>query len=117
MSRRGIKILTAAANISGVRVRLGAVGAKNAIDRFHTHTSKKFSSEAAPKEPSPPSESRPADYDSVKPTLSIKSDEELQEEWRSLERRVSNRKLRKQDGTIPTGRSKRNSSAWDAENV
>ena len=47
----------------------------------------------------------------------VKSEEELQEEWKALERRVSNRKGRVNDGTVPTGRSKRNSSAWDAENV
>lgn len=47
----------------------------------------------------------------------VKTEEELQEEWKSLERRVSNRKARVNDGSVPTGRGVRNSSAWDAENV
>jgi hypothetical protein len=47
----------------------------------------------------------------------VASEEELQEEWKSLERRVSNRKVRVNDGSVPTGRGNRNSSAWDAENV
>ena len=50
------------------------------------------------------------------PIKLVESEEELQEEWKSLERRVSNRKLRPNDGSGPSGRSKRNASAWDAEN-
>ena len=49
------------------------------------------------------------------PANLVESEEELQEEWKSLERRVSNRKLRPKDGSGPSGRSKRNASAWDAE--
>lgn len=49
------------------------------------------------------------------PDTVVETDEELQEEWRALERRVSNRKPRNID--TRSGRSKRNSSAWDAENA
>ena len=111
-SRLGIRAFKTAAIICRSRSDCGAVGVE-----YYCSQAKKFSSASTPKEPSPPSENRPADYDNSKPILAIQSDEELQEEWKSLERRVSNRKLRKQDGTIQTGRSKRNSSAWDAENV
>lgn len=55
------------------------------------------------------------DNDNTPITL-VESEEELQEEWKCLERRVSNRKLRPNDGSGPSGRSKRNASAWDAEN-
>jgi hypothetical protein len=56
-----------------------------------------------------------ADRSSIIKTVA--TEEELQEEWKSLERRVSNRKVRVNDGSVPTGRGNRNSSAWDAENV
>lgn len=51
------------------------------------------------------------------PDTVVVTDEELQEEWRALERRVSNRKPRNSDKDGRSGRSKRNSSAWDAENA
>ena len=55
--------------------------------------------------------------DSNKSTETIVVDDEaLQEEWKAMERRVAHRKLRPKDGSGPTGRSKRNPSAWDAEN-
>ena len=61
--------------------------------------------------PKKPSDSKDSD---VEPVV---SEEELQEEWKALERRVSNRKPRMNDGSVPSGRGNRNSSAWDAENV
>lgn len=59
---------------------------------------------------------RPPDYDPLTPIVKVESEEELQDEWKSLERRVANRKTKANDGNAPTGRGKRNSSAWDAEN-
>jgi hypothetical protein len=50
------------------------------------------------------------------PDTVVVTDEELQEEWKALERRVSNRKPRNSDKDGRSGRSKRNSSAWDAGN-
>ena len=47
----------------------------------------------------------------------VATEEELQAEWKALERRVANRKPKINNGTSPSGRSARNSSAWDAENV
>lgn len=44
----------------------------------------------------------------------VSSEEELQESWKAMERRVSYRKLKKDDGSTPTGRGNRNSSAWDS---
>ena len=46
----------------------------------------------------------------------VQSQEELQDEWKSLEKRVANRKTKVNDGNSPTGRGKRSASAWDAEN-
>lgn len=51
------------------------------------------------------------------PNTVVATEEELQEEWKALERRVSNRKPRNSDSAGRSGRSKRNSSAWDAENA
>ena len=59
---------------------------------------------------------RPPDYAPLTPIVKVESEEELQDEWKSLERRVANRKTKANDGNAPTGRGKRNSSAWDAEN-
>eukprot|EP00596_Hydrurales_sp_CCMP1899_P003142 CAMPEP_0119044286 /NCGR_PEP_ID=MMETSP1177-20130426/30240_1 /TAXON_ID=2985 /ORGANISM="Ochromonas sp, Strain CCMP1899" /LENGTH=88 /DNA_ID=CAMNT_0007014161 /DNA_START=197 /DNA_END=463 /DNA_ORIENTATION=+ len=50
------------------------------------------------------------------PDTVVAKDEELQEEWKALERRVSNRKPRNSDKDGRSGRSKRNTSAWDAGN-
>ena len=47
----------------------------------------------------------------------VESEEELQPYWKQLESRVIRRKVVKKDGTTPTGRGKRNPSAWDHEHV
>jgi hypothetical protein len=51
------------------------------------------------------------------PAVTIEDEEELQPYWKQLESRVIRRKLVKKDGTTPTGRGRRNPSAWDHEHV
>lgn len=81
---------------------------------------KKFCSTAAPKETAAAAATQTTstiEADKSPIVKSVGTEEELQEEWKALERRVSNRKGRVNDGHVPTGRGTRNSSAWDAENV
>lgn len=78
-----------------------------------------FCTSSVPKQETPVtpiSPTRPEEYAPLIPITKVESEEELQDEWKSLERRVASRKTRVNDGSTPTGRGKRNSSAWDAEN-
>ena len=59
-------------------------------------------------------EYRNAKVNRVEEILDIDNDDELQPQWKALEHRIS-RRMHKKDGL--SGRSKRNSSAWDAEHV
>lgn len=59
-------------------------------------------------------EYRNAKVNRVDDVVEIDNDEELQPQWKALEHRIT-RRIHKKEGL--SGRSKRNSSAWDAENV
>lgn len=94
------------ANITGLKLSF------RSLNGFCTVAVSKQTVTETPVNTAPAAQSDPAS-----PVTIVETEEELQDEWKSLERRVSNRKPRMNDGSVPSGRSKRNSSAWDAENV
>lgn len=59
-------------------------------------------------------EYRNAKVNRVDDVIQVDNDDELQPQWKALEHRIT-RRVHKKGG--PSGRSKRNSSAWDAECV